>query len=205
MNDRAALALLVAVLAALGYSAFTHPSDTDIWLLETGPVLIGAVLLLATWRRFRLTTLLCVLLALHALLLIGGGHYTYAEVPFGFWMQEVGGFERNPYDRLGHFAQGFVPAILTCEILLRTSPLQRGKWLFFLVTCVCLAFSAFYELIEWQVAVHTGDGSPEFLGTQGDPWDAQWDMTFALVGAILAQLTLAPLHDRQLAALEPAA
>jgi putative membrane protein len=166
--------------------------------------MVGALLLLSTWRRFPLTALLCWLLAIHSLILILGGHYTYADVPLGNWLEDLLDLDRNPYDRIGHFAQGFAPAILTREILLRTSPLRRGKWLFFLVTCACLAFSAFYELVEWWAAIGSGDGSPEFLGTQGDVWDAQWDMFTALVGAISAQVLLARVHDRQLEALQRA-
>ena len=127
-----------------------------------------------------------------------GGHYTYAQVPLGFWMERVFGFTRNHYDRIGHFAQGFVPAILAREILIRRSPLVRGRWLFFVVLSVCLAISACYEFIEWWTAVLSGDSATAFLGTQGDPWDTQWDMFLALVGALTAQLTLARGHDRQL-------
>ena len=174
----------------------------DIWFMETLPVVIGAVILLKTWRRFRLTPLLGWLIAVHAIILIVGGHYTYARVPFGDWLQDLFNLERNPYDRIGHFAQGFVPAILTREILLRTSPLHRGKWLFFLIICVCLAFSAFYEIVEWQTAIWGGDSSLEFLGVQGDIWDAQWDMLTALLGAVLAQVLLGRTHDGQLAGLE---
>ena len=165
------------------------------------PVLIAAPLLLATAARFPLTPLLYTLLAIHALILILGGHYTYAQVPLGFWVQEWLGLARNHYDRLGHFAQGFVPAILAREILLRTSPLQRGRWLFFLVTATCLAISACYEFIEWWAALAGGATADAFLGTQGDVWDTQWDMFLALIGAITAQLTLSRTHDRALASL----
>jgi len=130
-----------------------------------------------------------------------GGHYTYAHVPLGFWLQDLFDVARNPYDRIGHFMQGFTPAIIVREILVRRSPLRPGKWLFFLVSCVCLAISAVYEFIEWWAALLLGQGAQEFLGTQGDPWDTQWDMFLALVGAIAAQLALARVHDRQLAAL----
>ena len=138
------------------------------------------------------------LLAVHALILILGGHYTYAQVPLGFWVQDWLGFARNHYDRLGHFAQGFVPAILVREILLRTSPLRRGRWLFFLVTATCLAISACYELIEWWAALAGGEAADAFLGTQGDVWDTQWDMFLALLGALTAQLLLGRAHDRAL-------
>lgn len=187
----------MVVLAALIRSA-VGPYDRLTWFLEVAPVLIGVPLLLATWRRFPLTGLLYVLLGIHALILILGAHYTYARVPLGFWIADWLDLSRNHYDRIGHVAQGFVPAILAREILLRTSPLRRGGWLFFLVVCVCLAFSAFYELIEWWTALIAGAASEEFLGTQGDVWDTQWDMFLALCGALAAQLGLARWHDRQL-------
>ena len=171
------------------------------WLLEVAPILLGAPILIATYRRFPLTPLLYRLLFLHALILMVGGHYTYAKVPLGFWVQDLLGLARNHYDRLGHFAQGFVPAILAREVLLRKTPLRRGGWLFFLVTCVCLAFSATYEFIEWWSAVLGGSAADAFLGTQGDVWDTQWDMFLALVGALTAQITLSRVHDRQLATL----
>jgi putative membrane protein len=193
-------ALLGAVLLLLGWSAM-GPHDRFTWFLEVAPVLIGAPILLGTYARFPLTPLLYTLLAIHAAVLIVGGHYTYAEVPLGFWAQDAFGLARNHYDRIGHFAQGFVPAILARELLLRLTPLQVGKWLFFLVLSVCLAFSAFYELIEWWVAAATGSAAEAFLGTQGDPWDTQWDMFLALIGATIAQLLLTRLHDRQLARL----
>lgn len=197
MSPRLPIALLVLATAALVWSGI-GPYDRATWWMEVAPVLLGAPILIATWRRFPLTPLLYVLLFLHALILVVGGHYTYARVPLGFWVQEALDFSRNHYDRLGHVAQGFVPAILAREIFLRTSPLRRGKWLFFLVVCVCLAFSAFYEMIEWWAALLGGEGATEFLGTQGDPWDTQWDMFLALLGAIAAQLSLARLHDAQL-------
>jgi putative membrane protein len=192
------LAALVAVaLVASGVA----PHDRVTWWLEVFPVLIAAPLLLATAARFPLTPLLYTLLAIHALILILGGHYTYAQVPLGFWVQDWLGLARNHYDRLGHFAQGFVPAILVREILLRTSPLQRGRWLFFLVTATCLAISACYEFIEWWAALAGGVAADAFLGTQGDVWDTQWDMFLALIGATTAQLTLGRAHDRALASL----
>jgi putative membrane protein len=194
---REPLVLLVAGLAALALTAI-RPRDYFTWLLEVAPILIGVPVLLWTHRSFPLTPLLYRLLFVHALILMLGGHYTYAEVPLGFWVRDALGLARNHYDRLGHFAQGFVPAILAREILLRKTPLRPGRWLFFLVTCVCLAFSAFYELIEWWTALASGEGATAFLGTQGDVWDTQWDMFLALVGALTAQLTLARVHDRQL-------
>ena len=198
--DRAPPVLLAGVLVLLALSGVAPQTDRLTWLLETAPVMIGAVLLLATWRKFPLTPLLCWLIAGHAVILIVGGYWSYSEVPLFNWLRDVFGWSRNHYDRVGHLAQGFVPAILAREILLRRSPLRPGKWLFFLVLCVCLAFSAFYELVEWWSAVAFGDGAAAFLGTQGDPWDTQWDMFLALLGAIAAQLLLSRAHDRQLAA-----
>jgi putative membrane protein len=197
------LALLALAAAALAVSA-VGPSDRLTWFLEVFPVLAGAPLLVATYRVFPLTPLLYRLLLLHALILILGGHYTYAQVPLGFWLQDLFEFSRNHYDRIGHFAQGFVPAILAREILLRRSPLRPGKWLFFLVASVCLAFSAFYEMIEWWAAVIGGAQAEHFLATQGDQWDTQWDMFIALIGAVAAQLLLASTHDRALADLAEA-
>jgi len=196
-GPREPLVLLAAGGLALAVSAI-HPKDYFTWLLEVAPILIGVPVLVATYRRFPLTPLAYRLILVHAVILMVGGHYTYAEVPLGFWVERALGLARNHYDRLGHFAQGFVPAVLAREVLLRRSPLRTGKWLFFLVTCVCLAISACYELVEWGTAVLTGDSATAFLGTQGDPWDTQWDMFLALVGAITAQLTLARVHDRQL-------
>src|SRR5262249_46587047 len=146
-----------------------------------------------------LTPLAYRLVFVHALILMLGGHYTYAEVPLGFWMRDVFGFARNHYDRIGHFAQGFVPAVLAREVLLRRTTLRQGAWLFFLVSCVCLALSAVYEFIEWWTALATGEAATAFLGTQGDPWDTQWDMFMALIGAVSSQLLLGRLHDHELA------
>jgi len=156
------------VLAALALSGLA-PVERATWWMEVAPVLVGAPLLVATYRRFPLSPLVYRLLAAHALILIVGGHYTYARVPLGFWAQELFGLARNHYDRLGHFAQGFVPAIVAREILLRTSPLRRGAWLFFLVTCVCLAISASYELVEWWVALLEGEAAPEAEADAPEP------------------------------------
>ena len=182
---------------ALVWSGF-RPYDTTTWVLEVFPIVLAMPILFAMRNRFPLTPLLYRLILLHALILMLGGHYTYARVPVGFWVQDLFGFARNHYDRLGHLAQGFVPALIAREILLRTSPLKPGKWLAVLVTAVCLAISACYEFIEWWSAVIGGSAATDFLGTQGDVWDTQWDMFMALVGAILAQLTLARVQDRQL-------
>jgi putative membrane protein len=191
--------LLVAGLLLLVLTA-VRPHDYFTWFLEVAPILIGVPILVATAKSFPLTPLLYRLLFVHAVILMVGGHYTYAEVPLGFWMRDAFGFARNHYDRIGHFAQGFVPAVLAREILIRRDVVRRGGWLFFLVTCVCLAFSALYELVEWWTALLTGSAATAFLGTQGDPWDTQWDMCLALVGALTAQLVLGRVHDRQLAA-----
>jgi len=192
--------LLLSTLVVLAWSGYL-PKDRFTWFLEVAPVLIALPLLLATYRPFPLTPLAYTLLALHGLILMIGGHYTYAEMPLFNWLRDAFELSRNHYDRLGHLAQGFVPAIVAREILLRRSPLQVGKWLFFLVTCVCLAISAGYELIEWRVAVSSGDEAVAFLATQGDVWDTQWDMFFALLGALSSQLLLSRWHDRQLATL----
>jgi putative membrane protein len=199
-GTRLPLVLLVIGLVALVVSGI-GPHDRLTWWLEVAPVLIAVPLLLWTWQSFPLTPLLYGLIFVHALILMLGGHYTYAEVPLGFWMQDWFGFARNHYDRIGHLAQGFVPAILAREILLRRTPLRRGGWLFVLVTSVCLAFSAFYELIEWWSAVFLGGGATAFLGTQGDPWDTQWDMFLCLIGALTSQVLLSKIHDRQLSQL----
>jgi putative membrane protein len=199
-ETREAIALLALTGIALVVSGI-GPFDRGTWILEVAPVLIAAPILYFTWCSFRLTPLTYRLIFIHALILILGGHYTYANVPLGFWLQELFDFARNPYDRLGHFAQGFVPAIIAREILLRRSPLRPGRWLFFIVCSICLAISAFYEFVEWWAALLLGQGAHEFLGTQGDPWDTQWDMFLALCGAITAQLLLSGIHDRQLARL----
>jgi len=200
-HAREPLALLGAVTALLVLSGIA-PHDRLTWVLEVVPVVVAAPLLAATYSRFPLTPMLYRLIALHAVILMIGGHYTYAEVPAGYWVSDALGLARNHYDRLGHFAQGFVPALIAREVLLRRTPLKPGAWLFFLVVCICLAFSALYELIEWWSAVVLGQGADAFLGTQGDPWDTQWDMFLALVGAIVAQLTLGRVHDRSLRELE---
>ena len=190
--------LLAGVATFLTLSGLGPEADRYTWFLETVPVMIGIPMLLASYRSFPLTPLLYRLLALHAVILIVGGHYTYAEVPLFNWIRDTFELSRNHYDRIGHLAQGFVPAILAREILLRLSPLRHGGWLFLTVTSICLAFSAFYEIMEWWVALASEEAAEAFLGTQGDAWDTQWDMFLALIGAMTAQLTLGPLHDRQL-------
>jgi putative membrane protein len=198
------LALLLSAAAVLVWSG-VQPHDRFTWFLEVAPVLVGVPLLVALYPRFRLTRLVYTLLWIHALILMVGGKYTYAEVPLGFWLQDAFDFSRNHYDRIGHFAQGFVPAMLAREIFIRRSPLGGSRWLPFVVVCFCLAFSALYELIEFWTALATGEAAEAFLGTQGDVWDTQWDMQMALIGAVAALLALSRAHDRQLRRLDPQA
>jgi putative membrane protein len=191
--------LLGAITLVLIWS-FIHPHDRFTWILEVAPFLTALPILAATARRFPLTPLAYTLIAIHATILMVGGHYTYAQVPLGYWMQGAFGFARNHYDRIGHLAQGFIPAIIARELLVRRRVVRPSWWLPFLVVCFCLALSAFYELIEWWTALLSGSAADAFLGTQGDPWDTQWDMCFALVGSITSLALLSRLHDRQLRA-----
>ena len=195
-TDHRVLTLLALSLSALFIWSVTAPRDLETWALEAAPVVIAAVVLIATYRRFPLTTLAYVAIWMHAVILLIGAHYTYSEVPLFNELRDAFGLGRNHYDRVGHFAQGFFPAIVAREILLRRSPLKPGKWLFFLVTCVCLAISALYELIEWWTALLAQDGAVAFLGTQGDVWDTQWDMFLALSGALAAQTLTSSAHNR---------
>ena len=198
-SAREGRALVAVVLLALAVSgAFAH--DRLTWLMETIWVMVGLPLVLWAWPRFPLTRLLCWLLAFHALVLIYGGAYTYAETPLGFWLRDSFGLVRNPWDRVGHFMQGFVPAILARELLLRLTPLRPGGWLVYLALACALSFSAFFELIEWWAALAFGADADAFLATQGDVWDTQWDMFLCLVGAALSLLLFSRLHDRQLRA-----
>lgn len=197
LDARAGLSLTAAVGAALLWSGI-QPTDRLTWFMEVIWVMVGVPLLLATWPRFPLTRLLYVLIALHCLLLIVGGRYTYAQVPLGFWVQDWLELSRNHYDRFGHFAQGFVPAILARELLLRLTPLRPGGWLAYLCVAAALSFSAFFEMIEWWAALIWGGAADAFLATQGDVWDTQWDMFMALVGALCALTLLSRWHDRQL-------
>ena len=200
MSGAALRGYSAALVALLALSAW-RPYDLPTWAMEVAPVVVVLALLWATHRRFPLTPLLYALIFVHAAILIYGGHYTYARVPLGFWMQEAFGLARNPYDGIGHFAQGFIPAIAARELLLRHTGLQRGAWLFTVIVLACLGISAAYELIEWGAAVALGQGAEEFLGTQGDAWDTQKDMALAGLGAAVALLALSRWHDRQLAAL----
>jgi putative membrane protein len=202
---RSHLTLLITVVAAIAWSGW-RPYDRFTWWLEVIPGLAGLALLLATYRRFRFTTLCYTLIGLHICVLCVGGHYTYARVPVFDWLRPVFGWQRNNYDRLGHLMQGFVPAIIAREVLLRLDVLRRRNWLPFLVLSICLAISAFYELIEWWTALASGAAANDFLGSQGDVWDTQWDMLCALIGAISGLLLFSGLHNRALKKLKvPAA
>ena len=200
MGPRLLIFISVALIVLLAWSG-VHAYDRPTWLLEVLPVMIVLPVLWLTSRRFPLTPLLYWLILAHAIVLIVGGMYTYARVPWGFQLQEWLGLTRNPYDKIGHFLQGLVPAMAAREILLRGRFVNGDRMRVFLILCIVLAISATYELIEWLVAVVFGEGSVDFLGTQGDPWDAQSDMLFALIGAVTALLTLTGLHDREISAL----
>jgi putative membrane protein len=197
-RERMLTALLVAIVVLLVITA-VKPYDRGTWLMEVAPVLIALPVLVLTYRRFPLTSLLYVLIFLHAIVLIVGGAYTYARVPLGFWLQDLFSLSRNHYDRIGHFMQGFVPALLAREILLRGGYVANRRMAAFLVVCIAMAISAWYELIEWAAAVMLGQGADAFLGTQGDPWDTQKDMFMCFIGAIVALLTLSGEQDRQMA------
>ena len=191
------LAWWAIFLVTLIWSAI-QPKDQFTWFLEVSPAMIGAAVLALTYRSFQLTTLLYILILGHCIILMVGGHYTYAEVPLFDYIRDLTGSQRNNYDKVGHFAQGFVPAMIAREIIIRKHIIEASAWRSFFIVSFCLALSAFYELIEWWVALATGEGAEAFLGTQGDPWDTQSDMALALTGAIVALLLLGRLHDRQL-------
>jgi putative membrane protein len=191
------IALLVGVLAIFAWSAW-RPHDRLTWWLETLPTLVGVIVLLATYSRFRFTTLCYVLIALHMALLCVGGHHTYAREPFFEWLRPIFGWERNQFDRLGHFAQGFVPAMIARELFVRLRIVERRGWMNFFIVTVCVTISAFYELLEWCAAAVSGSAATAFLATQGDVWDTQKDMLLAFIGAICALLFLSRWHDRAL-------
>ncbi|MDR0672226.1 MAG: DUF2238 domain-containing protein [Zoogloeaceae bacterium] len=193
--EGAALWLIVAFFLC---RSFLVTADRLTWMLEVFWIVAALPVLALSWRRLTLTRLLCGLLFIHALVLIHGGAYTYAEAPAGFWLKDLFGFERNPWDRVGHFLQGFEPAILSRELFLRFSPLARGKLLVYVILSSCLAFSAAFELLEWWAALALGADANAFLAIQGDPWDTQWDMFLCLMGAICALLLFSRWHDRQL-------
>jgi putative membrane protein len=203
-NRRLHLALLAIGAGVLIWSGY-RPKDTFTWILEVAPAIVAGGVLLAVYRRFRFTDLVYVLILVHAIILMIGGHYTYAEMPLFSWLRDELGLARNYYDRVGHVAQGFVPAMIAREILLRNDVVRGAGWQFFLVCCVALAISAVYEFLEWWVAIASGTAAEAFLATQGDVWDTQWDMFLALCGALAAQLFLGGWHDRQLARLPASA
>jgi putative membrane protein len=192
------LATLVLIFAWSLIGCF----DLLTWGLEAFPAIIGLSILISVYRKFRLTNLVYFLIWIHVIILLIGAHYTYARMPLFNWIRDAFELSRNHYDRLGHVAQGFVPAMIARELLLRKSPLERGKWLFFIVVCICLAISAFYELLEWTAAVISAEASQSFLGLQGDNWDTQKDMALCLAGAVAALLLLRKRHDRALGKLE---
>jgi putative membrane protein len=188
---------LIIFFSFLAWSGI-NPKDSFIWFLEVAPALIGLIILGVTFKTFRLTTLTYILILLHSIILMIGGHYTYAEVPFFDWLKEYFDLARNNYDKIGHFAQGFIPAIIAREILLRKNVVTRSSWLAFIVVSICLAISAFYELIEWWVAILSGESAEAFLGTQGYVWDTQSDMAIALLGSVMALIIFSRVHDNQL-------
>lgn len=191
------LILLAVFLFVLAWSVI-NPKDLFTWFLEVLPALIAFVILVITCNRFRLTNLAYLLICIHAIILMIGGHYTYAEMPLFNWLRDEFDLTRNYYDRVGHFAQGFIPAIIAREIVVRTTLLRSGKMLFFIIVCICLAISAAYEFFEWWVALAVGENADAFLATQGDVWDTQWDMFLAMCGAVISFLSLQRIHDKQL-------
>ena len=198
MHNRRRLFTLGAIVVALLVFSGVHPHERSTWWMEVAPIFIVAPILALTARRFPLTSMLYVLIACHAVILLLGGAYTYARVPLGFWAQDAFHLSRNPYDKLGHFAQGFVPALAAREIFIRQGIVRKGVWTPLLAIAIALSVSLIYELIEWGAALAMGQGADAFLGTQGDPWDTQEDMATALVGAICAVSSLGKWHDRQL-------
>lgn len=188
--------ICLAIITAVFIWSGIGPFDRATWWMEVAPVLITLPILFATYKKFRLTDLLYILIVIHAIILLVGGHYTYARVPAFDWIRDLTGGERNSFDGLGHLAQGFIPAMVARELLLRTSPLRYGKWMFTLIVFSCFGIAAVYEIIEWAAAVIIGQGADEFLGTQGDEWDTQKDMALAGIGAAIALITLSKVHDR---------
>ena len=193
---------LLTILSLVFIWSAIAPLDRLTWWLEVLPVLIALPILFKTYPKFQFTQLAYLLMLVHAIILLIGGHYTYAEVPLLNWLRDTFDLSRNYYDRIGHLAQGFIPAIIAREILLKKLPLVAGRWLFFIVCCICLSISVLYEFIEWWVAIYQGGAADAFLGTQGDIWDTQWDMFCALIGSIAAQLLLAKTHDKQMVVMQ---
>lgn len=201
-NRTSFLTSLIAILGIVMLWSAIRPHDYFTWFLEVFPVFIALPILFFTYKKFPFSNLIYVLILIHAMILMVGGHYTYAEVPLFNWLRDHFDLGRNYYDRIGHFAQGFVPAMIGREILIRKNVLKEGKWLFFIVCSICLAISACYEFIEWWVAVASGQGADAFLGTQGDVWDTQWDMFLALIGAFIAQISLKNWHNESMQVLK---
>lgn len=197
ISNKSILLWLSIFFAALVWSGIS-PHDYFTWFLEVLPALLGLIILAATFKKFQFTRMVYWLILIHSIILMIGGHYTYAEVPLFNWIRDAFHFSRNNYDKVGHFAQGFIPAIISREILIRTSPVKEGKWLFFITVSICLALSAFYEFIEWWVSIFSGTAADSFLGTQGYVWDTQSDMFMALIGAVMALTLFSKLHDRAL-------
>lgn len=190
--------ILLAILLSILIWSVINPKDLFIWFLEVLPVLIGAMVLIYIYPKYKFSNFVYVLITIEAIILIVGGHYTYAEMPVFNWVRDTFGLSRNYYDRLGHFAQGFIPAIIAREVLIRNEVISKKKYLFFIVICICLAISASYELIEFGVAKFTGNSAEAFLGTQGDIWDTQWDMLMALIGSITSLSLLSTYHDKKI-------
>lgn len=197
MRSRETLLLVLFVVVVYAISGW-NPSDVPTWWMEVAPVFLVFPIVIWIHVRIGFTPMTMRILALESVLVAVGAHYTYSHVPVGFWVSDWLGWERNHYDRFGHFMQGVVPAVVFRELLLRTTPLVRGAWLFTIVAAIALALSAIYELVEWAAAIVFAEGATEFLGTQGDPWDSQWDMFLALLGAITALILLRAIHDRQI-------
>jgi putative membrane protein len=196
------LTIFLLVLSLVFLWSAVSPHDYFTWFLEVLPIIIALPVLVFSYKKFPLTNLVYFLILLHAIILMIGGHYTYAEVPLFNWLRNAFHLDRNYYDRIGHFVQGFVPALIAREILLRKKIVKQGAWLFFIVCCICLSISVCYEFVEWWVAVASGTDAEAFLGTQGDVWDTQWDMFMALVGALVAQILLARIHNKQIFAMQ---
>ena len=195
MDNKNIISLLTLFFIVLIWSAI-NPHDYFTWFLEVLPAIIGLLILIFTYNKFKITQLVYFLITLHSIILIIGGHYTYAEVPLGQWMKETFNFSRNHYDRIGHFAQGFIPALIIREVVIRKNIINGRRWQFVFIVSMCLAISALYEFFEWWVAIGTGTASDAFLGTQGDVWDTQWDMFFAFVGSIASLVFLSKIHDK---------
>lgn len=201
IGDRLHIVLLIIFFIVFIWSA-VNPKNLFTWFLEVLPAVIGVIVITITYSKFRFTTFVYVLILIHTIILMVGGHYTYAEMPLFNWIRDTFNLSRNYYDRLGHFAQGFIPAFIAKEVLIKKSYLKRSKMLNFLIICICLSISASYELLEWGVAKATGTAADAFLGTQGDVWDTQWDMFLALIGSIVSASVFGKVHDKYIEKLQ---